>query len=205
MRVRYPRIGLALVAILLPRLAHAQAAPEPAWDARRWYGADLKVSPIGTQTSMSPGREGTSDLDTMYTIGAMFDIRALPFVSIGVAPSVILNWAFRGSSMLLDLPVRTTAGAQVTAATRLYAFGTAGYEHTIGFPSDDPNEESARGFVVTAGAGLAHRIMPGLAVTGEIGYQVHFMTASIFDDEHVDISLRLRCLSLSIGLMAPID
>lgn len=31
------------------------------------------------------------------------------------------------------------------------------------------------------------------------------MTAIIFDDEHVDISLRLRGLSLSIGLMAPID
>ena len=47
--------------------------------------------------------------------------------------------------------------------------------------------------------------MPKLAVTGEIGYQVHFMTTRIFDDEHVDISLRLRCLSLSIGLMARID
>jgi hypothetical protein len=205
MRVRYLLIGLASLATLAPRLAHAQAVPEPPWDARLWYGADLKVSPIGTETSTSPGREGTSELNIMYTLGAVFDFRALPFVSIGVAPSVILNWAFRGNFMLLDLPARMTVGAQVAPGTRLYAFGTAGYEHTIGFPSDDPNEESARGFVVSAGAGLAHRIMPKLAVTGEIGYQVHFMTARIFDDEHVDISLRLRCLSLSIGLMAPID
>lgn len=132
----------------------------------------------------------------------MFEVRALPFVSIGVAPSVIFNW---GSLMLLDLPARMTLGAQVAPGTRLYAFGTAGYEHTIGFPSDDPTGESARGFVVSAGAGVAHRIMPKLAVTGEIGYQVHYATASIFDDGSVDISLRLRCLSLSIGLMAPID
>lgn len=194
-------VALAAVAMLAPRLAHAQAVPEPPWNARLWYGADLKVSPIGRETITSPGREGTSDLGTVYTLGAVFDFRALPFVSIGVAPSVILNW----DSMLLDLPARMTVGAQVAPGTRLYAFGTAGYEHSIGFPSDDPNGESERGFVVSAGAGVAHRIMPKLALTGEIGYQVHFMTASIFDDEHVDISLRVRCLSLSIGLMAPIN
>jgi hypothetical protein len=194
-------VVLAAVAMRAPRPAHAQAATEPPWDARLWYGADLKVSPIGTETITSPGREGTSDISPVYTLGAVFDFRALPFVSIGVAPSVILN----SDSMLLDLPARMTVGAQVAPGTRLYAFGTAGYEHSIGFPSDDPNGESARGVVVSAGAGVAHRIMPRLAVTGEIGYQVHFMTESIFDDEHVDISVRVRCLSLSIGLMAPID
>ena len=197
-------VVLAAVAMLAPRLAHAQATTEPPWNARLWYGADLKVSPIGTETITSPGREGTSDLNTVYTLGAVFDFRALPFVSIGVAPSAMFNWAY-GGNFILDLPARMTVGAQVAPGTRLYAFGTAGYEHTVGFPSDDPNAESARGFVVSAGAGVAHRIMPKLALTGEIGYQVHFMTASIFDDEHVDISLRLRCLSLSIGLMAPID
>jgi hypothetical protein len=197
-------VVLAAVAMLAPRLVHAQAVPEPPWNARLWYGADLKVSPIGTETVTSPGREGTSDLSTAYTLGAVFDFRALPFVSIGVAPSAIFNGAF-GGNFLLDLPVRATVGAQVAPGTRLYAFGTAGYEHSIGFPSDDPNGESARGFVVSAGAGVAHRIMPRLALTGEIGYQAHFMTESIFDDEHVDISVRVRCLSLSIGLMAPID
>src|ERR1044071_1534785 len=201
MRARTMLVVLAAVAMRAPRPGHAQAATEPPWDARLWYGADLKVSPIGTETITSPGREGTSDISPVYTLGAVFDFRALPFVSIGVAPSVILN----SDSMLLDLPARMTVGAQVAPGTRLYAFGTAGYEHSIGFPSDDPNGESARGVVVSAGAGVAHRIMPRLAVTGEIGYQVHFMTESIFDDEHVDISVRVRCLSLSIGLMAPID
>jgi Outer membrane protein beta-barrel domain len=198
-------IVLAAVAMLAPRLAHAQAATEPPWNARMWYGAELKVSPIGSNTITSPGREGTFDLNTMYTLVGVFDFRALPFVSIGVAPSLTFNYAFLGNGMLFDLPARVTVGAQVAPGTRLYTFGTAGYEHSTGFPSDDPNGESSRGFVVGAGVGVAHRIMPKLAVTGEIGYQVHYMTASIFDDEHVDISLRLRCLSLSIGLMAPID
>src|ERR1051326_8849068 len=100
-------VVLAAVALLARRRAHAQSAPEPPWNARLWYGADLKVSLIVTDQSLSPGREGTSDLDTMYTLGGVFDVRVLPFVSIGVAPSLILNWAFRGESMLLDLPARS--------------------------------------------------------------------------------------------------
>lgn len=196
----------AAIAMVAPRAVQAQAAPDLS-SSRFWGGGELVVSPVGTLTSMRDGKSESDAFNTTYTLGGLFDFRALPFVSIGVAPSVIFNFHFGGNVTLLDLPVRLTLGGDVASGTRIYAFATAGYAHTIGLPKQDSLEvdEPEAGFLVGAGGGAAVRVAPRAFFTAEIGYQLHAMTATINDDGPVDVTLRLRCLTVSLGLIGPFD
>src|SRR5262249_36953690 len=143
-------------------------------------------------------------LNTTYSVGALFDFRALPFVSIGFAPAVTFNLKYRGNVTLLDLPLRLTLGGNVASGVRLYAFATAGYAHTITFPLDNSGfDEPEAGLVAGAGGGVAVWIAPRAFMTAEIGYQLRAMTATIDDDGPADVSLRLHCLTLSLGLIGP--
>jgi hypothetical protein len=194
----------AAIAMLAPRAVQAQAAPELSSSSRFWGGGSFAVAPVGTHRWTRDGKPESSAFNTTYSLGALFDVRALPFVSIGVAPSV--NFDFQDRETLLELPVRLTVGGDVASGVRLYAFATAGYAHSITFPHDNSEvDEPEAGFVAGAGGGVAVWIAPRAFMTAEIGYQLHALTATINDDGPVDISLRLRGLTLSLGLMAPFD
>ncbi|HEY6223050.1 MAG TPA: hypothetical protein VIW26_04655 [Gemmatimonadales bacterium] len=203
MRAGHTLPAIAAIALFAPRFGHAQGVPEPPSSARLWLGGDLAVSPVGTERYTTTARTPLSSaLNTMYSAGLLLDYRVSSVVSVGLAPAVIFNW---GNVMLLGLPARLTVGGEFASGTRLYAFATAGYEHSIGLPSDlDPGgEESDAGFIAGAGAGVAFRIAPRLVLNGELGYQFHALTERTFDDGYFDIPVRLHCLVLSLGLVAP--
>ena len=94
----------AAIAMLAPRAVQAQAAPELSSSSRFWGGGSFAVAPVGTHRWTRDGKPESSAFNTTYSLGALFDVRALPFVSIGVAPSV--NFDFQDRETLLELPVR---------------------------------------------------------------------------------------------------
>lgn len=202
--------AFVVMAALAPRLAHAQGMTESVAEPQVWLGGHLGLSPIGSlkATAKANGNEASMDFDasTAFEIGAHFDLQLMPFLSVGLAPALLLHIKSpddTDSASQLDLPIRVTAGGNVAPRLRIYGFVAPGY--TILFPPADDmgNTTHPSGFMVGFGGGVGFKVAPRFAVTGELGYQFRFPseTQTVLGTP-VDVTLQDNFLTFAIGVVA---
>ena len=203
-------IAFVVMAVVAPGLAHAQGMTESVAEPKLWLGGHLGLSPIGTLKAKASAQGGelsdSVDTATAYELGAQFDFRIMPFLSVGLAPAVLLHIKGqddKDSASQLDLPIRVTAGGNVMPQLRIYGFVAPGY--TILFPPADDmgNSDRLSGFMVGFGGGVGFKVAPRFAVTGELGYQFRFPseTQTVLGTP-VDVTLQDNFLTFAIGVVA---
>jgi len=204
-------LAFVVMAAVAPGLAHAQGMTESAAaEPKIWLGGHLGLSPIGTlkATAKGNGNEISDSVDTAtaFELGAQFDLHVLPFLSVGLAPAVLLHVKGQDdtdSASELDLPLRVTAGGNVMPQLRIYGFVAPGY--TILFPPADSmgNSDRLSGFMVGFGGGVGFKVAPRFAVTGELGYQFRFPSESrTVGTVPVDLTIQANYLTFALGVTA---
>jgi hypothetical protein len=202
--------AFVVMAVVAPGLAHAQGMTESAAEPRVWLGGHFGLSPVGTlkATAKANGNEASNSVDTAtaFEVGAHFDVKIMPFLSVGLAPAVLLHVKGQDdtdSASQLDLPLRVTAGGNVMPQLRIYGFVAPGY--TILFPPADQmgNSDRLSGFMVGFGGGVGFHVAPRFAVTGELGYQFRFPseTRTVLGTP-VDLTIQANYLTFALGVVA---
>lgn len=184
----------------------ASAEVEGAASETVWLGGSVGVSPVGSLKISSQGAELTTDTATAYQVNALVDFHLAPAVSLGFAPGVLFN--VKGntgteSATMIDLPVRLAIGGLVAPSLRIYGFASPGYAFLL-LPSNNGGGEvpTPSGFMIGFGGGLQVRVAPKLAITGELGYQYRFTSAS---QDGIDGSFQVDYLTFAIGLAGPVN
>ena len=171
-----------------------------------WLGGSVGVSPVGSMKASSQGVELTADTATAYQVNALIDFHLSPAVSLGFAPGVLFNvkgTTGTDSATVIDLPVRLAIGGLVAPSMRIYGFASPGYAFLM-LPSSNSGGEvpTPSGFMIGFGGGLQVRVAPKLAITGELGYQYRFTSAS---QGGIDGSLQVDYLTFALGIAGPVN
>jgi hypothetical protein len=197
-------VAFAVVSVVAPGPAQAQAVADPASDPKLWVGGQLGLSPIGTLKAKVQGMDVSDSVDTAtaFEVGGVVSYQVTPLLSIGFAPAFRFNIKEKDgtdSATQLDLPLRVAVGGNVAPTIRVYGFAAPGY--TFLFPPSDPNGESmnASGFMIGFGGGASFRVAPKFALSAELGYQFRFPSTSV---QGVDISFQDNYLTLTVGASA---
>lgn len=192
-------VTLAVVGVVAPGSAHAQAVPGPASESKLWLGGQLGLSPIGTLNGESPGTSVSADASTAFELGGRVEYQVTPLIAIGFAPALgfrIKGKADNDSAWQLDLPLRVAVGGDVMPELRVYGFAAPGYTFLF-VPSDLQGDSmTASGFMIGFGGGAAYRIAPKLALSGELGYQFRFPSGSL---RGTDVSYQANYLTLTVA------
>jgi hypothetical protein len=199
-------ISIAVVVVVAPGPAHAQAVADPASDPRLWVGGQLGLSPIGTLKAEVSGTSASVDTATAFEIGGVVGYQVTPLLSIGIAPAFRFSIKAKDdtdSATQLDLPLRVAVGGDVAPTIRVYGFAAPGY--TFLFPPSGPNGESmnASGFMIGFGGGASFRVAPKFALSAELGYQFRFPSTTVQGaGGSVDVSFQDNYLTFSVGAAA---
>jgi hypothetical protein len=197
--------AFVVAAVVVPGWAHAQGMTE-SHDAKLWLGGHLGLSPIGTLKAETLGTSASVDAATAFEIGGRAEYQITPLLSIGFAPSIILNVKGKdadNSASQLDLPLRLAVGGEVAPKLRLYGFAAPGY--TILFPpsSSSGNTTHPSGFMIGFGGGVGFRVAPRFSVNGELGYQFRFLSETeMVGSQSVDASAQFNYLTFTVAAVA---
>ena len=196
--MRNVRVVVVLLGVSAAAARGASAAPE----STVWLGGGLGLSPTGTLKAEIPAANFmiSGDTATAYGISGLFEARVTPNISIGFAPNLIFN--VKGadetdSATEIDLPLRLAAGADVAPSVRLYGFASPGY--SILFPPDGGDVGNPSGFMIGFGGGAGFLVAPNVMVTGELGYQLRFLSAT---PRGVEVTYKSNYLTLGLGIVA---
>jgi Outer membrane protein beta-barrel domain len=201
---------VTMASVVAPGVARAQAgapstvAPTAASDSKLWIGGNLAVSPLGSLSASIGNSSLSIDTATSFGFGGLIEYRVTPIFSVGFAPNFILGIKADGGDSSktatgLDLPIRVSAGAEVAPQVRLYGFVSPGYA-TV-FPPSDPNGDTASnasGFMLGFGGGAGYRVAPKIMLTGELGYQIRFLSED-GQSEH------LNYLTIALGVVVAMN
>jgi hypothetical protein len=166
--------------------------------------AQVEILPLGSAEASIGDASTEGDTDLAYGISATFDYAVTPFLSIGVAPRLVLNVipedAEEGddADKQLDLRARIRGHYAVSRGLELHASLMPGY--TIVLAGED-GVESAKGFAVGGSVGVTYDVSPKMFVGGEVGYQHAFTSADLMVGA-VPIAADLDLSYLHIGLGA---
>jgi len=139
--------------------------------------AQVEVLPVGSASHSEGGMTMSADAAVAYGITGAFDYAVMPYLSVGVAPRLVLNVNGKGdtasdkSSQQIDLRARLLAHFPVAKDVEVYASVMPGYT-IVTSPTD--GFSNATGFAIGGAAGVTFNVSPKLFVNGEIGYQRAF-------------------------------
>jgi opacity protein-like surface antigen len=145
--------------------------------------AQVEMLPMGSSKTTVGGISFSGDNKLAYGVTGMFDYAITPYLSIGVAPRLVLNVASDNpdgaersdTGQQIDLRARIVGHYPVIPALQLYASLSPGY--TIISSQDEA--ESAKGFAIAGAVGVTYDITPKLFINGEAGYQRAFTSADV--------------------------
>jgi opacity protein-like surface antigen len=164
-------------------------------DSKMRVEAQFELLPLGSAKETTAGISVSGDTAVAYGISGAFDYAVMPYLSIGVAPRLVLNVKGKdnetgNSSNEIDLRARIRAHVPVMPGVELFASLYPGYT-IVTSPMD--GIDSATGFAIGGAVGATYDISPKLFVGGEVGYQRAFTSVkmssqgqSVSDD--VDVS-----------------
>lgn len=202
---RAARFAVFAALVAAPGAAWAQDPATAESEPRIWIGPQLDLLPLGNLHAEAG--DTTVDVDTATTVGfgGALDVRVTPYVSLGIAPRLIIG--VKGddddeSRNQLDLRARVTVGSEVAPRVRVHGIGTIGYSMILDAIEIADETKSASGLIAGFGAGMGYRLQPNLQLTGEITYQLGWQGTSF---EGVDIEISDRFLTLGVGLLVALD
>jgi opacity protein-like surface antigen len=139
--------------------------------------AQVELLPMGTGKTTFEGESMSHDTATAYGITAMFDYAINPYLSVGVAPRLVLNVkasdavAGQDAGKEVDLRARITGHFPVRPGLDVHAALMPGYTIVM-VPEKDMDNPT--GFAVAGALGATYDVTPGLFVGAEVGYQRAF-------------------------------
>jgi hypothetical protein len=140
----------------------------------------VELLPLGSGKATVGDTEMTTDAALAYGVSGMFDYALTPYLSIGVAPRLVLNVAEANAAdgdkanQEVDLRARIRGHYPVMPGLELNASLSPGY--TIALSSEEAFK-SGGGFAIGGAVGLTYDVSPRLFVAGEVGYQRAFITS----------------------------
>ena len=195
-------VAFAVVGVVAPGPAQAQAVADPASDPKLWVGGQLGLSPLGTLKAEVQGMSASVDTATAFEVGGVVTYQVTPLLSIGIAPAY--RFSIKGkddtdSATQLDLPLRVAVGGDVAPTIRVYGFAAPGYTFLFPPSDSDGNSMNASGFMIGFGGGASFRVAPKFALSAELGYQFRFPSTSV---QGVDVSFQDNYLTITVGASA---
>jgi opacity protein-like surface antigen len=165
--------------------------------------AQVEMLPLGSGKTTSDGSSMSRDTATAYGVTAMFDYAINPYLSVGVAPRLLLNVkssdasAGETANKELDLRARITGRLPIQPGLELYAALTPGYAIVM---SGQDGVNSATGFSLGGAVGATYDLTRSMFVGAEVGYQRAFTSQEqMILDQKLSLDLELSYLHVGIG------
>jgi hypothetical protein len=175
-------------------------------------GAQIELLPYGQISGGTDSATIDSDAAFAYGVAANLDFHVNRYLSIGLAPRMILNVTSKDADddqedddalKQVDARVRVKGTFPVAPVVDLYGYVAPGYSWILA----DQNKfgpltiDDASGLVVAFAAGASFDLSPGFFLNAEVAYQLGFQTttASVGD---LDGDFDFKSDYLSIGLGA---
>jgi len=170
--------------------------------------AHVEVLPVGSAKLSTQGISDSQDTAVAYGISGSFDYALTRYLSIGVAPRLVLNikpnqdnpgTTDTKAGEELDLRAQIRGHVPVSPGLELYASITPGYSILMS-PVD--GEKDPRGFAIAGAVGATYDVSPKLFVSGEVGYQRVFTTTDVTNGNQtasVDMDLSYMHVGLGAG------
>lgn len=144
-------------------------------------GAQLEMLPMGSlEVPLGDGASVSADTAVAYGVSATFDYAVTPFLSVGVAPRLILN--IKGEDTdgdsdafkELDLRARVLAHFPVAKGVEVFGSVSPGYSIIMG----DSDFDDPKGFALAGAVGATYDVSPKAYLSAEVGYQRAFASVS---------------------------
>jgi hypothetical protein len=204
------KAGMTLAAgtlgLLLSSSAFAEDGTSLTADAPRMrVQAQLEMLPLGSTKASVAGASESTDLALAYGVTGAFDYAVMPYLSIGVAPRLVLDVNEKdgpesgSSDTQVDLRARIVGHIPVARGLEVYAALTPGYTLVLSGTEGVPD---ANGFAIGGAAGLTYDVSPRLFVSGEVGYQRAFTSAEIMPTAGTSVEADLDVSYMHVGLGA---
>jgi opacity protein-like surface antigen len=183
--------------------AFAQEAGTEAADAsaKMRVTAQLEMSPTGSVSGSAMGMDlGSDDTKIAYGVSAGFDYALNKYLSVGVAPRLMLNVitdnADDGAEAAKEVDLRARLVGHLPVAPGLEAFAslTPGYSILMG---DGPD---ASGFALGGAVGVSYDVSPKMFLAGEVGYQRAFTSQDLgIGGQKITADLDVSLLHIGVG------
>jgi len=165
---------------MMSSAAFAQEPGAAAGDAavpKLSVAAQVEMLPTGSGKTTVNGASMSQDTAVAYGVTAMFDYAINPYLSVGVAPRLVLNVkpsdaaAGVDANRELDLRARIAGHLPVRPGLDVYAAAMPGYSIVM---SSQDGVNSATGFALAGALGATYNVTPNMFVGAEVGYQRAF-------------------------------
>ena len=166
--------------------------------------AQVELLPLGTGKQTLGDASMSRDAAVAYGISAGFDYAITPYLSIGVAPRLLLNVKPSdqdGGTSDKELDLRARVLGHVAVAPKLEIYGAVMPGYAFVLPGDD-NVDTAKGFAIAGAAGLTYDVSPTLFLGAELGYQRAFTSTDIMTTTGQKVSSDLDLSYMHIGIGA---
>jgi opacity protein-like surface antigen len=173
-----------LASSLATSSAFAQEAGAPASDTspKMRLGAQVEVLPVGSGKATVGDTSMTNDAAVAYGVTGTFDYALTPYLSVGVAPRLVLNVTPDNAApgdradKELDLRARVLGHFAVAPKLEVYAAVAPGYAIVM---SGQDGINNSSGFAIGGAAGVTYDVSPKMFLSGEVGYQRAFTSTDI--------------------------
>jgi len=186
-----------------PAFASDDGVATGATDSKLRLQLQVEMLPVGSGKVTVGGDSTSNDTAVAYGITGMFDYAVTPYLSVGVAPRVVLNSkskdapASEDASKEIDLRARIMGHVPVWQRLEVYASVMPGY--TIVTSTQD-GQDSATGFAIGGAAGASYDVSPTVFVAAEVGYQRAFTSATLTAaGQMVSADLDLSYMHVGLG------
>lgn len=140
--------------------------------------AQVELLPMGSGKTTFNGESMSQDAAVAYGVGAVVDYAINPYLSVGVAPRLVLNVKSsdaqdgEDASKQVDLRARIAGHLPVRPGLDVYAAVMPGYSIVT---SSQSGVDSATGFALAGALGATYDVTPALFLGAEVGYQRAFL------------------------------
>jgi opacity protein-like surface antigen len=166
--------------------------------------AQFELLPLGTGKQTLGNQSMSQDTAVAYGISAAFDYALTPYLSVGVAPRLVLNVKpseQQGGTTDKEIDLRARILAHVPVAPGLEIYGAVSPGYAFVLPGED-GVDTAKGFAIAGAAGVTYDVSPKVFLGAEAGYQRAFTSADLMTGTGQKVSTDLDLSYLHVGIGA---
>jgi len=199
-------LGSLLGSLLAPAAFAQEEGQLAAATSKISAQAQFELLPAGSAAMSAGGVSVSTDTAVAYGVTAMLDYAVTPYLSIGIAPRLVLNVKSDSSDGMngavsagkeIDLRARVVGHVPVAPRVEAYASLAPGYAFLTG---GDDGTNNPSGFAIAGAVGMTYDLTPRMFVGAEIGYQRAFTTTEVSVlGQKMDVDLDLSYMHIGFG------
>jgi opacity protein-like surface antigen len=166
--------------------------------------AQVELLPLGSGKQTLGGMSFSRDTALAYGISAAFDYAITPYLSVGVAPRLVLNVKpsdQEGGTTDKEIDLRARVVGHVPVAPGLEIYGSLSPGYAFVLPGQD-GVDTAKGFAIAGAAGVTYDVSSKLFLGVEAGYQRAFTSADVMTTPGQTVSTDLDLSYMHVGIGA---